>query len=193
VALGVDDLSVAINVSARNLQDRHFPARVFEVLAEHRLSPHRLELEITESAFMSDQDRSRITLDELREAGVRVAVDDFGTGYSSFASLRELDVDRLKIDRSFIAGLLQSDKDQILVRSIISMAGELGLETVAEGIEDLATWDLVRSFGCTVGQGYLLSHPLTFRQLAGWFARRSLLVDLSEFEMHTFAGAGTDT
>ena len=79
--------------------------------------------------------------------------------------------------------------DQILVRSIVSMATELGLETVAEGIEDLATWDVVRSFGCVVGQGFLVSHPLTFRELSGWFGRRRLLADLSEFEVRTLTSS----
>ncbi len=189
VALNAPDVAIAVNISARNLQDRHFSSRVLTMLDDAGLSPDRLELEITESSFMSDRERSRITLDELREAGVRLAVDDFGTGYSSFTSLRELDVDRLKIDRSFIAGVTTNRTDQILVRSIVSMATELGLETVAEGIEDLATWDVVRSFGCVVGQGFLVSHPLTFRELSGWFGRRRLLADLSEFEVRTLTSS----
>ncbi len=188
VSLDTVDLAVAINVSARNLQDRHFPGMVLATLGANRLSPDRLELEITEAAIASEPERSRVAIETLREAGVRVTIDDFGTGYSSFLSLRDLEVDRLKIDRSFISRVGTASKDTILVRSIIELADQLGLDTVAEGIEDLPTWDLVNSLGCDVGQGFLVARPLTFATLTQWLHRRRLLADLTEFERRALVG-----
>jgi diguanylate cyclase (GGDEF)-like protein len=188
VALDTPDLAVAINVSARNLQDRHFPGMVLATLQANRLEPHRLELEITEGAIASEPERSRVAIETLRDAGVRITIDDFGTGYSSFLSLRDLEVDRLKIDRSFIARLGTATKDVILVRSIIELASQLGLDTVAEGIEDMETWNLVTSLGCDVGQGFLVARPLAFREMAAWLQRRRLFADLSEFERRTLVG-----
>ncbi len=161
-------LSVAVNVSARNLQDRHFPDLVVSTLAAHGLAPHRLEIEITESAIACEPERSRFAINALREAGVRVAIDDFGTGYSSYGSLRDLSVDRLKIDRSFVTQLTRSPKDVILVRSIVDLAGHLGLETVAEGIEDRSTFDVLAELGCDFAQGFLISPPMLRSELAGW-------------------------
>jgi diguanylate cyclase (GGDEF)-like protein len=179
VVLDQPGVSVAVNISARNLQDRHFPDVVMRTLAGSGLSPQRLELEITETAIASDPERSRFAIDSLREAGVRISIDDFGTGYSSFVSLRDLEVDRLKIDRSFISRLASGAKDAVLVRSIIAMAAELGLETVAEGIEDAATWELLQSLGCDVGQGFLLSYPLTFVEVSAWLPSKLILPKLS--------------
>jgi diguanylate cyclase (GGDEF)-like protein len=182
------DIAVAINVSARNLQDRHFPGMVLATLGANRMEPRRLELEITEGAIASEPERSRVAIETLREAGVRITIDDFGTGYSSFLSLRDLEVDRLKIDRSFIARLGTASKDVIIVRSIIELAGQLGLDTVAEGIEDMETWDLVTSLGCDVGQGFLVAKPLAFAPMSQWLHRRRLFADLSEFERRTLVG-----
>ena len=188
--VSLDDTSVAvsINISARNLQDRHFPDLVFETLRSSGLAPHRLELEITESAIASEPERSRYAIDALREAGVGVAIDDFGTGYSSFVSLRDLEVDRLKIDRGFIERITSSPKDEILVRAIIGLATRLGLETVAEGIEDFETWHLVRSLGCDVGQGFVIGRPVAFDQFVSWIQRRRTLTELSDFELRTLVG-----
>jgi diguanylate cyclase (GGDEF)-like protein len=188
VSMNAPGVSVSINISARNLQDRHFPDLVFETLGSSGLAPHRLELEITESAIASEPERSRYAIDALREVGVRVAIDDFGTGYSSFISLRDLEVDRLKIDRGFIERITSSLKDEILVRSIIGLASELGLQTVAEGIEDMETWDLVRSLGCDVAQGFVIARPLSFEQLTNWLSRRQALTELSDFELRTLVG-----
>jgi diguanylate cyclase len=174
IALDDPKVAVAVNISARNLQDRHFPQQVLDTLGSGGLDPHRLELEITESAIAAEPERSRLAIESLREAGVRIAIDDFGTGYSSFSSLRDLDVDRIKIDRSFIQSLATSAKDQILVRSIVELSAELGLESVAEGIEDQAMWDLVASLGCPVGQGFLIARPMVFDDIASWLRRRPL-------------------
>ncbi len=188
VSLDSPRISVAINVSARNLQDRHFPDLVLQTLRDNQLAPNRLELEITESAIATEPERSRYAIDALRKEGVRIAIDDFGTGYSSFLSLRDLEVDRLKIDRSFIGQVTSSAKDEILVRSIIGLAAELGLETVAEGIETIDTWDLVRVLGCGVGQGFVIARPLTFANLKAWLSRREALTELTDFELRTLVG-----
>ncbi|MCU1395693.1 MAG: diguanylate cyclase/phosphodiesterase & domain with sensor(s) [Ilumatobacteraceae bacterium] len=190
-ALGDERVSVAVNISARNLQDRHFPESVLEIVRRYDLAPHRLELEITESALASDPERTRFAIDALRAEGIRIAIDDFGTGYSSFSSLRELEVDRIKIDKGFITRITTGTKDEILVRSIIRLASELGLETVAEGIEDLATWNLVRALGCDVGQGFVIAEPLTFPGLQRWLARRTGHQELSDFERSTMVGEAT--
>ena len=168
------ELAVAVNVSARNLQDRHFPDLVLATLLAHGLAPHRLEIEITESAIACEPERSRFAINALRESGIRVSIDDFGTGYSSYSSLRDLSVDRLKIDRSFISHLTPGSKDAVLVRSIVNLAGYLGLETVAEGIEDQLTLELLTDLGCDFAQGYQIAHPMNGEQLIDWLASDSL-------------------
>ena len=110
------NMRLSINVSARNLQDRRFPASVLKALDEVELDPARLELEITESAIASEPERSLFAITAMREAGVRVAIDDFGTGYSSFSMLRDLSVDRLKIDAGFVRGIVHSERQQHLVK-----------------------------------------------------------------------------
>ena len=173
VSLCDPNISVAVNISARNLQDRHFSDLVLATLARNHLPANRLELEITESALASDPECGRFLIDALRSQGVRVAIDDFGTGYSSFASLRDVEVDRIKIDRSFVSRVTTGVKDEVLVRSLIRLSAELGLQTVAEGIEDVAAWDMLSLLGCDVGQGYLLGRPMPFADLTVWLARQA--------------------
>ena len=127
-------LTISVNVSSRNLQDPELPARIQERLkARGPLAPS-LALEITENIIMADPDRSMETLTQLHDMGVRIAIDDFGTGYSSLRYLRRLPVDELKIDRSFVSGL-DSGLDDVIVRSTIDLAHNLGLTVVAEGVE----------------------------------------------------------
>ncbi len=182
ILLNRPGMKVAVNVSARNLQDRHFPAAVLDSLERARLDPRRLELEITESAIASEPERASYAIETLRKAGVQVAIDDFGTGYSSFVSLRDLRVDRLKIDRTFIADLTTSAHNEVIVRTIIAMGRDLGLETVAEGIEDMATWDMLRQLGCQVAQGYLIARPCAFADLTVWLRDRNGVDDSAKHE-----------
>jgi len=172
------NMRLSINVSARNLQDRRFPASVLKALAEVDLDPARLELEITESAIASEPERSLFAITAMREAGVRVAIDDFGTGYSSFSMLRDLSVDRLKIDAGFVRGIVHSERQQHLVKTIVSLAKGLAIETVAEGVETEESWITLANLGCDVAQGYLICRPVPLPELVEWLDIRQSMNEL---------------
>ena len=150
-------LTVAVNISARQLADPGSAARLGEVLAEVGLPPEAVELEITESVLMADVEGSMGRLRELRELGVSLAVDDFGTGYSSLAYLHEFPVDTLKIDRSFVSRLPQDDA---MVRFVVDLARAIDAQTVVEGVETVEQLVAVARAGCDVAQGYLLGRPV---------------------------------
>jgi diguanylate cyclase (GGDEF)-like protein/PAS domain S-box-containing protein len=170
-------LKVAVNLSARHLQDSQLPHRVSTLIGETGASARWLELEITESAIMTDPDRAAKILHALRELGVVISIDDFGTGYSSLAYLRTLAVDRLKIDKSFIANMDKGEREQVIVQSTVKLAHGLGLQAVAEGIENQIQYSLLRKFGCDIGQGYFIAQPMPQRALIEWFrAHQSALV-----------------
>ncbi|MCB1789679.1 MAG: EAL domain-containing protein [Gammaproteobacteria bacterium] len=156
---GLQPLTIAVNISPLQLLDPDLVATVGNTLAASGLSPQLLELEITESAIQTHAD-ARSTLTQLRELGVRIALDDFGTGYSSLASLRELPIDRVKIDRSFVADILSSEQDSALLGTIIEMAHVLGSSVVAEGVEERAQAELLQRLRCDCVQGYYFSRPL---------------------------------
>jgi EAL domain-containing protein (putative c-di-GMP-specific phosphodiesterase class I) len=130
--------------------------------------PERLKLEITESAVMAEPARVLETMHRLRRLGLRFAIDDFGTGYSSLAYLQRLPVEEIKIDRSFITQLPGNAGSTAIVRATIELAGSLGLEVVAEGVEDDATWQVLKRMGCTTAQGYHLSRPMPVGEVEGW-------------------------
>ncbi|MGH1503077.1 MAG: putative bifunctional diguanylate cyclase/phosphodiesterase [Acidimicrobiales bacterium] len=153
------DVTVAVNVSTRNLHDPGFADRVATILRAHGVPPERFEIEITEDSVMADTDRSHTVLGQLRSLGVGVAIDDFGTGTSSLVTLRELPLDRIKIDRSFITGLTSSDGDLTIVRSLVELGHNLGLGTVAEGVESVEALELLTELGCQQAQGYLFARP----------------------------------
>ena len=152
-------ISTSINLSTRNLLDITLPDALAELIQEYRLQPGTLELEITETALMTDPDRAMQVIARLAGLGMRMSIDDFGTGYSSLAYLKRLPLHSLKIDRSFVRDMLHDDQDAIIVRSTIGLAHSLGLQVVAEGVEDLATLHRLREFGCDEAQGYILSRP----------------------------------
>jgi diguanylate cyclase (GGDEF)-like protein len=162
------DLTIAVNGSARNLHDPRFPRIVDRALDDAGLHPRWLELEVTENTVMADPARAIEVITELRALGVTLAIDDFGTGFSSLAYLRAMAVDHLKIDKSFVAGLNTNPGDEIIVRSIIDLAHNLGLESVAEGVEDTATWRTLADLGCDLAQGHLVSRALAPEQLTAW-------------------------
>jgi EAL domain-containing protein (putative c-di-GMP-specific phosphodiesterase class I) len=139
-----------------------------EASARRYLIESALEVEITESSIMADPTRSSDVLRSLRALGVRIAIDDFGTGYSSLAHLKQLPVDVLKVDRSFVSDMLGDESDRIIVRSTIDLAHNLGLRVVAEGVEDEATADLLAQLGCDQAQGYHFSRPMPAAQLLPW-------------------------
>jgi diguanylate cyclase (GGDEF)-like protein len=158
-------LSVAVNLSPRNLSDQQLPADLALLLKKWRLAPSRVELEITETAILSDPFRAKTVLDRLGAMGVRLSIDDFGTGYSSLDYLKRLPVNEIKIDRSFVTRMLESEDDRIIVGSTIELARNLGLDVVAEGVEDEETWARLKALRCDTAQGYLLSRPLPAAEL----------------------------
>jgi diguanylate cyclase (GGDEF)-like protein len=167
-ARGWPDLSMAINLSTRSLLDDGFPQEVKAALDHWRVPAHLLELEITESAIMGDPDKARRLLTELAELGVRIAIDDFGTGYSSLAYLKDLPVSQLKIDQSFVQNMHEDLNDAIIVRSVVDLGHNLGLQIVAEGVEDHQTWDQLAQLGCDAAQGYFLARPMAPADLIAW-------------------------
>jgi diguanylate cyclase (GGDEF)-like protein len=153
-------LAIAVNVTGDALADAEFSSAILPLLAEYDVQPSSLTLEITEQQLLDDPAYAMTVLAPLRAAGIRVALDDFGTGYNSFSSLHELDIDELKIDRSFITSFTTDERSRALVRSIIDLARELDLETVAEGVESPEDLDLLARMNCTYAQGYLISRPI---------------------------------
>jgi diguanylate cyclase (GGDEF)-like protein len=154
-------LPVAVNVSARNLHDIAFTALVQTLLDTMSLPPSALEIELTESTVMVDPARTVVVVSALRAMGVRVAIDDFGTGYSSLATLRDLPVSAVKIDKSFVSEILRDDGDAAIVQATIDLAHRLKLVTVAEGVENVDTWTRLLAFGCDAVQGYLTGRPIS--------------------------------
>jgi diguanylate cyclase (GGDEF)-like protein len=153
-------VKVAVNLSAIQLQRDRIPEMVQAVLEQYGISGSRLTLELTESAIVSDPDRISQTMLALKDLGTTLAMDDFGTGYSNLAYLQKLPIDQLKIDRSFISGML-ADRDKIaIVRAVLSLAQALGMQTTAEGIETNELAQTLAALGCTYGQGYLYAKPL---------------------------------
>ncbi|WP_155123531.1 MULTISPECIES: bifunctional diguanylate cyclase/phosphodiesterase [unclassified Actinoplanes] len=166
-------LSVAVNLPPSALMDAQLAARMTDLLRQYDLAPAALQLEITEDAIMGDRERAAAVLTQLRAAGVRIAIDDFGTGFSSLAYLRDLPVDDLKLDRSFIMPATSDDRAAALVSSTVILAHSLGLRMVAEGVEDLAGAEQLQRFGCDQAQGYLYSRPVPADQLIAWITSRA--------------------
>ncbi len=154
------ELNVAVNVSARNLLDPDFGDAVEACLELWQVPSSRLELEITESVLMTNPARALEVLRRFSDMGVTLSIDDFGTGYSSLEYLKQLPVNVLKIDRSFVMNMADQPADAMIVRSTIDLARNLGLRVVAEGIEDQFSYDLLRQLGCSTGQGFLMSRPV---------------------------------
>ncbi len=154
------DVAVAVNISGRDLLDLGLPDEVAEVLAEWRIEPRFLELEITENTIFADPMRARAILGRVSELGVRLAIDDFGSGNSSLAYLKRLPVNVLKIDKSFVLNMESDEDDAVIVRSTIDLGHNLGLAVVAEGVETEQAWQRLAELGCDIGQGYFLSRPM---------------------------------
>jgi diguanylate cyclase (GGDEF)-like protein/PAS domain S-box-containing protein len=157
---GLKPVPVAVNVSAKQLKRSNLPERIVAIAHEFDIAPHQLEVELTESVAMQDSEQHVTKLHALRDLGVRVSVDDFGTGYSSLAYLRNLPIDYLKIDRTFVRDMHVDRNDAAIVRAIISMAQSLHLGTVAEGIETREHASQLLALGCSTGQGYFFSKPM---------------------------------
>ena len=159
------DLTVAVNLSPRNLLDLNFPDYISRLIRKWNLPPSCLQLEITESSLLSDPTRVRGVLEKLSEMCVSISIDDFGTGSSSLAHLRDLPVGELKIDRSFVMNMEADESDAVIVRSTIDLGRNLGLKVVAEGVEDESTWRVVSELGCDFAQGFFRSRPMPADQI----------------------------
>ena len=164
------DMSVAVNVPVRNLYDLNLPEGVMAMLRRHQIEPGRLVLEITEREIMEDHRAVISVLEELHECGVRISIDDFGTGFSSLSHLRRLPIHEIKIDQSFVAGMLINENDYIIARAIIDLAHNLGHRVVAEGIEEKRVVDLLEGLGCDAGQGYFFAKPAPLIEVTEWLA-----------------------
>lgn len=152
-------LRMAINVSARNLQDVRFPELVASLVKETGVDPSAVDLEITENTVGLEAATIRWVMTRLRSIGVSISIDDFGTGYSSMAQLRELPVDRIKIDRSFVTNMASEERNALIVKAIVQLALALGVQTIAEGVEDAKVAQMLLEVGCTTAQGWLYGRP----------------------------------
>jgi diguanylate cyclase (GGDEF)-like protein len=164
------DLRVAVNLSPHCLRDPAVPVRVERLLQETGVPPRLLVLEVTESAVMADSSRAVETLNQLHDLGVRLSIDDFGTEYSSLGRLKDLPVHELKIDRSFVSVMRSSRKELAIARTVIELGHSLGLEVVAEGVEDQATWTELELLRCDILQGFYIAKPMPADELPRWLA-----------------------
>jgi EAL domain-containing protein (putative c-di-GMP-specific phosphodiesterase class I) len=166
------DLTMAVNLSTRNLLLPGCSAHLKELIVRAQVDPAAVELEITETALMSEPDAALDTLRQVTADGTHLAVDDFGTGYSSLVYLRRLPLDTLKIDRAFVADMLRDRQSFAIVESTIHLAHNLGLTVVAEGVEDQATADALREAGCDQAQGFHFARPAPADEVERWLEQR---------------------
>lgn len=161
-------VNVSINISANFLQEEHLVQRVAEFIRKYQVPDDVFALEITENTLMDDPHQASKTLIEISEMNIDVSIDDFGTGYSSLAYLKHLEIDELKIDRSFVMGMNEYKNDSVIVQTVIDMAHNLGLRVVAEGVESREDWDSLAAMGCDFIQGYFISRPKPVGEISEW-------------------------
>jgi EAL domain-containing protein (putative c-di-GMP-specific phosphodiesterase class I) len=166
-------ITISMNLSVRDLQDPYLADAFAEQLAALQISPRWLELEITESAVMTEPERALEVLTRLSAMGLRIAIDDFGTGYSSLSYLKKLPVNTIKIDKSFVIGMVRDENDAAIVRTSVDLAHNLKLEVVAEGVENEETLNRLGEPGCDTAQGNYISRPLSAEELAVWLKQSS--------------------
>ena len=171
-AEGLPPLRMAINLSARQVRHLHLATLVEDTLREYALAPQRLDIELTESMLMEDNEATRALLAEFARIGVRIALDDFGTGHSSLSYLKRFNVNTLKVDRSFVSALPDSSEDCAIAQAVIVMARSLGMTTVAEGVETAAQLEELGRMGCDEVQGYLIGRPQPAETFAPWLTER---------------------
>ena len=160
--------TVAMNLSTQDIQNKVLLNKLVQKLNDEGLSPEALELEITESDLVADASLAIENLSELTARGFHFAIDDFGTGYSSLAYLKNLPVKTIKIDKSFILSLASDENDQQIVHTVLRLASAFHLKVVAEGVEDKASLEILKEWGCDVVQGYFISRPLNKNDLEAW-------------------------
>ena len=158
--LGYNSISMSVNLSARQFKDKDFVPMVHEVIEETEIDPKRLELEITESVALEDLDYTIATIKELKAIGIKFSLDDFGTGYSSMSYLKRLPVSNLKIDKSFLDTVMDDTSDQKIIQAIITLARNLDLHVIAEGVERSDQEEFLKASNCNIAQGFLYSKPV---------------------------------
>ena len=171
---GLPPLTVSVNVSARQFQDKRLVQSVAEALRDSGLDPSRLELELTESVIMQDAKLAVATMLELQGLGVQISIDDFGVGYSSLSALKTFPIARLKIDKSFIDGLPNDEHDKAVASAVISLGQKLRLRVIAEGVETPEQIAYLRANNCDEIQGYCYSKPIEAHEMAALLAERGL-------------------
>jgi diguanylate cyclase (GGDEF)-like protein len=164
------DVDVAVNVSTLNIQDEGFVKQLKKMILDHRIDPGKIQLEITESVIMADTKRAFKTTSVLDSMGIRISIDDFGTGYSSLAYIKEIPVNELKIDKSFVMDMETDESDAVIVRSTIDLAHNLGLKVTAEGVETEGALDLLDVLGCDSAQGFHICRPIPAEKLISWLS-----------------------
>ena len=169
-----DDVGLSLNVSPVQLKDPHLPTRLLAVLSASGFPPHRLEIEITETALVGDLATAKSVLSQLQSLGIRIALDDFGTGYSSLCHLRDFSLDRIKIDRSFVQTLMQDPDSEKIITAILGLGTSLGLPTTAEGIEDIDTVRRMAASGCELGQGYFFARAMPAQEAEAYAQRETV-------------------
>ncbi len=169
----MSDLNVSINLSTTMLHDLSLPDKVTKKLAEHDFDPDRLIVEITESGAMEDPALTMDILTRLRLKNIRLSIDDFGTGFSSLVQLYRMPFNEIKVDKSFVMKAMDDDEAATIVRTTIELGHGLGLEVVAEGVEDKETLDWLKGLGCDIGQGYYISKPVDADDLESWVKQYS--------------------
>jgi diguanylate cyclase (GGDEF)-like protein len=168
------DLTVAVNLGPADLLDLGLPSEIDRMLRRRRFEPEHLRLEVSEDVIMADPERTLEVLAGLRAIGVGTALDDFGAGHASLGHLKALEVDELKIDRSFVIGLPEDERDVAIIYATVELARRLGMRVVAEGVESSEGWDTLARLLCDEAQGFYLSRPLTASALGGWLRERAL-------------------
>ncbi|MFW6053762.1 MAG: EAL domain-containing protein, partial [Persicimonas sp.] len=162
----------AINLSARQLWREATLDKISDALERHDISSELVEFEITESATMMDAAHISQIMDEMRERGLKISIDDFGTGYSSLERLKHMPVRTLKIDRSFVHGVPDSERDSNIVTTVVQLARNFHMHSLAEGIETLEQWRFLKELGCPYGQGYYFSRPVPASEIEAMFRQK---------------------
>jgi EAL domain-containing protein (putative c-di-GMP-specific phosphodiesterase class I) len=162
------EINLSINLSAKLLSDLTLPDKVEELLNSYHFDPNRLLLEVTESGAMEDPSLTMDILSRLRLKNTRLSIDDFGTGYSSLVQLYRMPFNEIKVDKSFVMKAMTDKEAAAIARITIDLGHSLGLEIVAEGVEDQETYDWLKELGCEIGQGYFISRPVDIDQFSDW-------------------------
>ena len=162
---GGEDFSIAVNLSARLLTDKAFTLRLSALLARRGLAPNRLILELTETAALADSGEALDMINRLRDLGVEISIDDYGTGQSTLDYLKKIPASELKIDQSFVKGIVDNRSDRLMVQSTVSLAHSLGRRVVAEGVENREILDVLVELGCDVAQGFAVGRPMSLEML----------------------------